>query len=79
MTTYRAVKDIVWAEIFSALGVLVGMGLASVSEMWVSGADVNTVIFANFIPALVPDLINGLILLPILLIAYAAIVQRSGR
>ena len=79
MTTYKAVKDIVWAEIFSALGVLLGMGLASVSEMWVSGADVNTVIFANFIPAIVPDLINGLILLPILMIAYAAIVQRSGR
>jgi energy-coupling factor transport system substrate-specific component len=55
------------------------MGLASVSEMWVSGADVNTVIFANFIPAIVPDLINGLILLPILMVAYAAIVQRSGR
>ena len=79
MTTYRAVKDIVWAEIFSAIGVLVGMGLASVSEMWVSGADMNTVIFANFIPAIVPDLINGLILLPILMIAYAAIVKRSGR
>jgi energy-coupling factor transport system substrate-specific component len=79
MTTYKGLKDIVWAEVFSALGVLVGMGLASVSEMWVSGADVNTVIFANFIPAIVPDLINGLILLPILMIAYAAIVQRSGR
>jgi energy-coupling factor transport system substrate-specific component len=79
MTNYRAVKDIVWAEIFSLIGVLVGMGLASVSEMWVSGADISTALFANFIPAVVPDLINGLILLPILMIAYAAIVQRSGR
>ena len=55
------------------------MGLASISEMWVSGADMSTVIFANFIPAVVPDLINGLILLPILMVAYAAIVKRSGR
>jgi energy-coupling factor transport system substrate-specific component len=55
------------------------MGLASISEMWVSGADVQTVIYANYIPAVIPDLINGLILLPILMIAYAAIVQRSGR
>ena len=79
MTSYKAVKDIVWAEVFAFLGVILGMGLASVSEMWVSGADVNTVIFANFIPAIVPDLLNGLILLPILMIAYAAILKRSGR
>jgi hypothetical protein len=25
----------------------VGMGVASISEMWVSGADMSTVIFAN--------------------------------
>jgi energy-coupling factor transport system substrate-specific component len=47
--------------------------------MWVSGADINTVIFGNFIPAVIPNLINGLILVPILMVAYAAIVQRSGR
>jgi hypothetical protein len=39
----------------------------------------STVIFANYLPAIIPDLINGLILLPILMIAYAAIVKRSGR
>jgi energy-coupling factor transport system substrate-specific component len=69
----------VWAEVFSVIGVLLGMGLASISELWVSGADVSTVIFANFIPAIVPDLINGLILLPILMVAYSAVVKRSGR
>jgi energy-coupling factor transport system substrate-specific component len=79
MTTYKTTKDIVWAEVFSLIGVLVGMGVASLSEMWVSGADISTVIFANFIPAVVPDLINGLILLPILMLAYSAIVKRSGR
>jgi energy-coupling factor transport system substrate-specific component len=79
MTTYTSLKDIVWAEVFSTIGILVGMAVASISEMWVSGADISTVIFANFIPAIVPDLINGLILLPILMIAYAAIVKRSGR
>jgi energy-coupling factor transport system substrate-specific component len=55
------------------------MGVASLSEMWVSGADLNTVIFANFVPALIPDVINGLVLVPLLMIAYAAITQRSGR
>ena len=79
MTTYKSAKDIVWAEVFSVIGILLGMGVASLSEMWVSGADINTAIFANFIPSIIPDLINGLILLPILMIAYAAIVKRSGR
>jgi len=55
------------------------MGVAAFSEMWVSGADINTVIFANFLPAFITNIIWGLILLPILMIAYAAIVQRSGR
>ncbi len=47
--------------------------------MWVSGADMNTVIYANFIPSVVANLINGLILVPILMIAYDAVVSRSGR
>jgi energy-coupling factor transport system substrate-specific component len=79
MTSYNSLKDIVWGEVFSTIGVLVGMAIASISEMWVSGADMSTVIFANYLPAIIPDLINGLILLPILMIAYAAIVKRSGR
>src|SRR5512137_2209203 len=29
MTTYKAGKDILWAQIFSAIGVLVGMAVAS--------------------------------------------------
>ena len=76
---YKALKSILLGELFVILGAAGGMGVASLSEMWVSGADINTVIFANFIPAFVSNIINGLILLPILMIAYAAILQRSGR
>jgi energy-coupling factor transport system substrate-specific component len=79
MTTYKTLKEIILAEVFAVLGVVVGMGLASVSEMWVSGADFNTVVFANFIPSAVPDLINGLVLLPILMIAFAGVLKRSGK
>ena len=76
---YKAGKSILLAELFVVLGSAIGMGVASLSEMWVSGADLNTVIFANFVPALIPDVINGLVLVPLLMIAYAAITQRSGR
>jgi len=76
---YKAIKSLLLGELFVILGAAGGMGVASLSEMWVSGADLNTVIFANFIPAFVSNIVNGLILLPILMVAYAAVVQGSGR
>lgn len=72
-------KSILLGEVSVVLGSGFGMGVAALSELWVSGADMNTVIYANFIPAFVTNVIWGLILLPVLMIAYAAIVQRSGR
>jgi energy-coupling factor transport system substrate-specific component len=79
LTEYKSWKSILKAELFVIIGVLVGMAVASISEMWVSGADIKTVIFGNFIPSIIPNLINGLILVPILMVAYNAIVKRSGR
>ncbi len=79
LASFKNGRSILRAEIFTILGVVVGMGLASLSEMWVSGADMATVIGANFVPATVTNLVNGLILLPILMVAYDAVVARSGR
>lgn len=79
LVSFKDGRSILRAELFTILGVVVGMGLASLSEMWVSGADMATVIGANFVPATVTNLVNGLILLPILMVAYDAVVARSGR
>lgn len=76
---YKATSSLIKGEISVVLGSLIGMGLASISEIWVSGADMNTVLVANFLPAFLTDMVWGLILLPVLMVAYAAIVQRSGR
>jgi energy-coupling factor transport system substrate-specific component len=78
-TSFKERATLLKAELYVFLGVIVGMGVASLSEMWVSGADMNTVIYANFLPAVIPNLINGLILVPLLMIAYDAVVSRSGR
>jgi energy-coupling factor transport system substrate-specific component len=78
-TSFKAQATLIKAEIYVIVGVLVGMAVASISEMWVSGADMNTVIVGNFVPSVIPNLINGLILVPILMIAYDAVVSRSGR
>lgn len=76
---FRSGKGILRAEIFVVISCAVGIALASISEMWVSGADMSTVIYANFLPAFISNIINGLILVPVLMYAYAAVVMRSGR
>ncbi len=79
MTSYRAVMDIVWAEIAVVVGAAVGMFVASVSEIWVSGITFAVTMVQNFMPSFLANIVNGLILTPILLIAYSAVVARSGR
>jgi len=76
---FKSSRSIIFAEISVVLGALLGMGLAAISEMWVSGADMNTVIFANFLPAFLTNILWGLVLLPLLMVAYSAIVSQSGR
>jgi energy-coupling factor transport system substrate-specific component len=65
------------AEVFGAVGVVIGIAFAAYSDIWVSkltfaGAS------SEFIPAAVSDLIFGIILLPILLVAYAAAMRGRG-
>jgi energy-coupling factor transport system substrate-specific component len=72
ITNYRVFKSILKAELLVIIGVIVGMGLAAISEIWISGADINTVIFIDFLPAAISNLINGLVLIPILMIAFSS-------
>jgi energy-coupling factor transport system substrate-specific component len=76
---FRSSGDLIKAEIMVVLGAAVGMFVASLSEIWVSGVDFATSMATNFLPSFISNVINGLILVPILMIAYAAIRGRSGR
>jgi energy-coupling factor transport system substrate-specific component len=76
---FRSLGDLIKAEIMVVVGAAVGMFVASVSEIWVSGIDFATAMATNFVPAFVSNVVNGLILVPILMIAYAAVRGRSGR
>ncbi len=79
LVDYKDIKSILKAEGVVVVGILVGMAVASISEMWVSGVDLTTTISINFLPSVISNLINGLILVPILMVAYDAIAKRSGR
>ena len=79
ITSYRDARSLVIADVFVILGVVVGIGFASLSEIFVSGLDFATAFGGYFVPAALTNIINGIILVPILMVAYDAIVARTGR
>ncbi len=74
---YYNMRLIAIAEVLSVLGILVGIGFAAYTDIWVSKLNFAGAT-SEFVPAIVSDLIFGLILLPILLVAYNAAVGRRG-
>nr|HID14803.1 ECF transporter S component [Anaerolineae bacterium] len=79
ITGYRDARSLVIADIFAIVGVVIGMGFASLSEIFTSGIDFATAFGGYFVPAALTDAINGIILVPILMVAYDAIAARTGR
>lgn len=76
---YNTTEKIIVAEFFSVLGIIIGLGFAAYSDIWVSQLTFNAATTTEFIPATLPDIILGVILLPILLVAYNAAFARTGR
>jgi len=79
IVSYKAKETIIKAERFVVIGAAVGMLLPSLLEIPFSGIDFSTAIVGYWLPAAGTDIINGLILVPILMVAYDAVVARSGR
>ncbi len=79
IVNYRDFASIVKTELMVIVGIVVGMGLASISEMWVSGVDFVTTLTVNFLPAFITNAVWGLVLVPILMVAYSAVQSRTGR
>ena len=69
---FRARADIIKAVGWGTLGIVVGMLFASLTEMFVGGIDFNTALIGYFVPAFLGNFIVTVILLPILMIAFAA-------
>ena len=76
---FKARGDIIKAVTWGAIGIAVGMLFASLTEMFVGGIDLNTALVGYFVPAFLGNLVVTVILLPILMIAFAAVASRRGR
>lgn len=75
---YRHTRAIIFAEVASFIAIVVGIAFASYTDIWVSKISFGAAT-GELVIAAIPDLINGLILLPILIVAYNAAIRRRGR
>jgi uncharacterized membrane protein len=75
----RISVDLAVINLWGTLGIIVGIGFAALADIWVNGYSFATAIIGEFAPAAGPNILNSMILSPILLAAYQAIQARTGR
>ncbi len=71
--------DVAAAVTWAMLGNIIGLGFAAISDIWINGYSPATAIVGEFLPAAGPNLIFAAILVPILVVAYAALQRQTGR
>jgi uncharacterized membrane protein len=71
--------DIATAVTWSMLGNILGIGFAAISDIWINGYSPAAAVVGEFLPAAGPNLIFAAILVPLLVVAYAAVQKQSGR
>lgn len=79
LSDFKSRPNIVKALIYGVIGIAVGMLFASLMEIVISGIDFNTALVGYFVPAFSGNLVVTLILLPILMVAFASVGARKGR
>jgi uncharacterized membrane protein len=71
--------DVAAAVTWGMLGNILGIGFAAISDIWINGYSPVAAIVGEFLPAAGPNLIFAAILVPFLVVAYAAVQRQSGR
>jgi hypothetical protein len=61
------------------LGNLIGLGFAAISDIWINGYSLPVALVGEYLPSAGPNLIFAAILVPLLVLAYAAVQRQSGR
>jgi uncharacterized membrane protein len=71
--------DLAAVNLWGTLGIIIGIGFAAIADIWINGYSFATAIIGEFAPAAGPNILNSMILTPILLAAYEAVQARTGR
>jgi uncharacterized membrane protein len=72
-------EDVAAAVAWAMLGNLLGIGFAAISDIWINGLSLPATMVGQFLPAAGPNLIFAAVLVPLLVIAYAAVQRQTGR
>jgi len=72
-------EDVAAAVTWGMLGNIIGLLFASLSDIWINGFSLAAAIVGEFLPSAGPNLIFAAILVPLLVLAYAAVRRQSGR
>ena len=72
-------EDIATAVTWGMLGNIIGILFASLSDIVINGFSLPAAIVGEFLPSAGPNLIFAAILVPMLVVAYAATRKQSGR
>jgi hypothetical protein len=71
--------DLAAVAVWGVLAVIIGIGFASLLDMYVNGYTFFTAVIGEFVPAGGSDILNAVILSPILLGAWNAARTQTGR
>lgn len=71
--------DLAAVNIWGTLGIIAGIGFAAIADIWVNGYSLATAMIGEFAPAAGPNILNSMVLTPILVAAYRAVQSRTGR
>jgi uncharacterized membrane protein len=75
----RAGVELAAVNIWGTLGIILGIGFAAIADIWINGYSFVVAMVGEFAPAAGSNILNAMILTPILLAAYQAVQVRAGR
>jgi uncharacterized membrane protein len=75
----RAGVELAAVNIWGTLGIIIGIGFAAIADIWINGYSFFVAMVGEFTPAAGSNILNAMILTPILLAAYRAVTVRAGR
>ncbi|HET6385940.1 MAG TPA: ECF transporter S component [Armatimonadota bacterium] len=76
---FRRKPELLSPVIWGVLGVIIGLGFASVADIWINGFTPVVALVGEFAPSAGPDVLMIIVLVPLLYSAYQNAVARSGR
>jgi uncharacterized membrane protein len=71
--------DIATAVTWGMLGNFIGIGFAAISDIWINGFSLPVAVVGEFIPSAGPNMLFAVILVPLLVAAFASMQRQTGR